>query len=138
MTLLSPIIQASSIYLGGALLSGAGIYELTPSRRASLWLCRSPLEFGTLHWRQGSGGVFRMVLENGLSCLGCCWVLTALLSYSVDMNLWWIAELAVYILLEKFRPRQRTAGPIHRRVADRLSWIGAGRGRSERLVQSQE
>ena len=48
-----------------------------------------------------------MGLEHGLFCLGCCWVLMTLLFYGGVMNLWWIAGLALYVLLEKLAP----AGP---------------------------
>ena len=63
-----------------------------------------PLEFLGRHWRQGAGGAFRMGLEHGLFCLGCCWVLMALLFYGGVMNLAWIAGLALYVLVEKLAP----------------------------------
>ena len=45
-----------------------------------------------------------MGLEHGAFCLGCCWVLMALLFYGGVMNLFWILGLAVYVLLEKTVP----------------------------------
>jgi predicted metal-binding membrane protein len=48
-----------------------------------------------------------MGLEHGLFCLGCCWVLMVLLFYGGVMNLWWIAGIALYVLIEKTAP----AGP---------------------------
>ena len=107
LALLSPMMQATSLYLGAALLIGAGLYQLTPLKYACLRHCRSPFDFIANHWRQGTGGAFRMGLEHGLFCLGCCWVLMALLFYGGVMNLWWIAGLAIYVLLEKLAP----AGP---------------------------
>lgn len=53
-------------------------------------------------------GAFRMGLEHGLFCLGCCWVLMVLLFYGGVMNLWWIAGLAIYVLIEKLA----SAGPF--------------------------
>ena len=45
-----------------------------------------------------------MGIEHGLSCLGCCWFLMALLFFGGVMNLYWIAGLALYVLLEKTLP----------------------------------
>jgi predicted metal-binding membrane protein len=104
LSLLSPTLQVSSLYLGAALLIGAGAYQLTPLKHACLHHCRSPIEFIARYWRQGSGGAFRMGLQHGVFCLGCCWVLMVLLFYAGVMNLWWIAGLALYILLEKLTP----------------------------------
>ena len=47
---------------------------------------------------------FRMGLEHGLWCLGCCWFLMVLLFFGGVMNLFWIAGLALYVLLEKTLP----------------------------------
>jgi predicted metal-binding membrane protein len=104
MALLSPVMMTGSAFLGGALLIGAGIYQLTPLKHACLRHCRSPFDFVTHHWRRGTLGAFRMGLEHGLFCLGCCWVLMVLLFYGGVMNLWWIAGLALYILIEKIIP----------------------------------
>ena len=104
MALLSPMMMTGSAFLGGALLIGAGIYQLTPLKQACLRHCRSPFDFITHHWRRGTFGAFRMGLEHGLFCLGCCWVLMVLLFYGGVMNLWWIAGLALYILIEKIIP----------------------------------
>jgi len=104
LTFLSPMMQTTSLYLGAGLLIGAGIYQLTPLKQACLRHCRSPLQFIAYHWRYGTGGALRMGLEHGLFCLGCCWVLMTLLFYGGVMNLWWIAGLAIYVLIEKLAP----------------------------------
>jgi predicted metal-binding membrane protein len=104
LALLSPMMQTTSLYLGAALLIVAGLYQLTPLKHACLRHCRSPIDYLAHHWRQGSVGAFRMGLEHGLFCLGCCWVLMALLFYGGVMNLWWITGLALYVLIEKLAP----------------------------------
>ncbi len=104
LALLSPMMQTTSVYLGAALLIGAGFYQLTPLKQACLRHCRSPIDFMAHHWRTGSSGAFRMGLEHGLFCLGCCWVLMFLLFYGGVMNLLWIGGLAFYVLLEKVAP----------------------------------
>ena len=104
LTLLSPTMRTTSLYLGATLLIAAGVYQLTPLKHACLRHCRSPLHFISHQWRQGTAGAFRMGLEHGLFCLGCCWVLMVLLFYGGVMNLWWIAGLALYVLIEKLFP----------------------------------
>lgn len=104
LSLLSPMMWASSVYLGAALLIAAGVYQLTPLKHACLRRCRSPLHFLASRWRPGRGAAFRMGVEHGLFCLGCCWVLMTLLFYGGMMNLWWIGGLALYVLIEKLTP----------------------------------
>ena len=52
----------------------------------------------------GRLGALRMGLEHGSSCLGCCWFLMGLLFFGGMMNLFWIAGLAAFILLQKTIP----------------------------------
>jgi predicted metal-binding membrane protein len=121
---LSPTMATRSVALGGILLIGAGVYQLTPLKDACLRHCRSPVGFIAQHWRPGAAGAFVMGLTHGLFCLGCCWVLMVLLFYGGVMNLWWIAGLALYVLIEKLAP----AGPRIGRFAGVLligwgSWL---------------
>ena len=110
LLLLSPMLHTTSVYLGGALLVAAGVYQLTPLKHACLRHCRSPLHFLASHWRKGRWGAFRMGLEHGLFCLGCCWVLMLLLFYGGVMSLWWIGGLALYVLVEKLLPLGHALG----------------------------
>ena len=43
-------------------------------------------------------------LRHGVYCVGCCWVLMALLFVGGVMNVLWIALLALLVLLEKLTP----------------------------------
>jgi predicted metal-binding membrane protein len=103
--LLSPMMVATSYWLGGAILLLAGLWQLTPIKGACLRHCRSPLSFLVQSWRPGRLGAFRMGLEHGAYCLGCCWFLMGLLFFGGIMNLFWIAGLAIYFLLEKLAPQ---------------------------------
>jgi len=102
--LLSPMMVSTSPALGGALLVGAGIYQLTPWKDACLEHCRSPAHFIAEHWRPGTAGAFRMGVEHGAFCLGCCWVLMGLLFFGGVMNLLWIAAITLFVLIEKVMP----------------------------------
>jgi len=88
----------------------AGLYQWTPLKNACLVHCRSPITFLAHHWRKGPTGAFRMGLHHGLYCVGCCWVLMALLFVFGVMNLLWIAALAIFVLLEKVLPRGDLVG----------------------------
>ncbi len=99
--LLSPMLVSASTVLGGILLIVAGVYQLTPLKRACLKHCRSPLQFILTHWRNGARGAFLMGIEHGVFCVGCCWFLMGLLFFGGIMNLYWIVGLAVFVLLEK-------------------------------------
>jgi predicted metal-binding membrane protein len=112
LTLLSPMMVSVSPLLGGGLLIGAGVYELTPLKHACLAHCRAPAHFISRHWRGGFAGSFRIGLALGLYCLGCCWVLMGLLFVGGVMNLLWIAAIGVFILLEKAIPFGETGGRI--------------------------
>lgn len=102
--LLSPNMVATSPGLGAVLLGAAGIYQLTPAKDACLRHCRSPAYFLSEHWRPGMAGAFRMGIVHGAWCLGCCWILMALLFVGGVMNLLWVAAIALFVLLEKALP----------------------------------
>lgn len=110
--LLSPMMKAESPVFGGVLLLAAGAYQFTPLKRACLDACRSPAEFLTRHWRQGVSGGFHVGVASGLYCLGCCWALMLLLFVGGVMNLWWIAALTVFVLLEKIAPFGAAGGRV--------------------------
>ena len=49
---------------------------------------------------------------HGLYCLGCCWILMALLFAVGAMNLVWVAALAAIVLVEKLLPHGDWIGRI--------------------------
>lgn len=89
---------------GAVIVLAAGLYQLTPLKTACLTHCRSPLQFLMTHWREGRAGALRMGIEHGLFCLGCCWLLMALLFVGGAMNLVWAAALAALVFVEKLLP----------------------------------
>ena len=110
--LLSPTMVATSPALGAALLIAAGAYQLTPLKAACLRHCQSPAHFIAQHWHPGARGAFRMGLEHGAFCLGCCWLLMGLLFVGGVMNLLWIAAIALFVLVEKVVPDAPLAGQL--------------------------
>ena len=66
---------------------------------------------------------FVMGVEHGAWCVGCCWMLMALLFVGGLMNFAWIAVLTFLVLIEKLAP----AGPIVGRISGvvLLAWAVA-------------
>src|SRR5271165_529966 len=90
--------------IGGALLIAAGLYQATPLKQACIDTCRSPMSFLVRYWRPGRAGAARLGLVHGMTCLGCCAALMALLFVFGVMNLVWVAALALVVLAEKVFP----------------------------------
>lgn len=87
--------------IAGVVLILAGVYQLTPLKYACLSKCRSPLGFIMSSWREGYLGSFRMGLEHGLFCFGCCWFLFVILFPLGIMNIAAMAIITVLIFAEK-------------------------------------
>lgn len=102
--LLSPMMSAASPLFAGAVLLAAGVYQWTPMKNACLRHCRSPLTFLLSDWKEGAAGAFRMGVDHGLFCVGCCWMLMLLPFAAGVMNLLWMAGITVLLLLEKAAP----------------------------------
>ncbi len=126
--LLSPAMAATSPLLNGGLLIAAGIFQWTPLKHVCLKGCRSPLSFLMSEWREGKAGAFIMGLRHGSYCVGCCWVLMALLFVAGVMNLLWVAVIALFVMAEKSLPR----GDLLGNVAG-VALVAAGAGLITRL-----
>lgn len=97
----SPALTHAAPRLGGAVLILAGLYQLSPLKTRCLSACRSPLAFVLGSWREGELGSFRMGIEHGISCLGCCWLLFVILFPLGMMNIAAMATLTGLIFAEK-------------------------------------
>lgn len=101
MLLVSPMMTLTSPVAAATMLVIAGAYQLTPLKRLCLRACQSPLGFMIGHWRAGIRGAFRMGIDHGIYCLGCCWALMLLLFVGGVMNLAVIAALTLFVAFEK-------------------------------------
>ena len=104
LLLVSPMMEITDPAIGATLLLIAGVYQLTPMKYACLRTCHSPLGFLMSRWRNGLSAAFRMGLEHGAYCVGCCWALMLLLFVGGVMNLAVIAALTVFVAFEKLAP----------------------------------
>jgi predicted metal-binding membrane protein len=114
--LLDSTMASRNNVLGGGVLIGAGIYQWTTLKDVCLARCQSPFLFIQQlgGFRRDAAGAMLLGLRHGAYCVGCCWVLMALLFVGGVMNVIWIALLALLVLLEKMlafgRWLARTAG----------------------------
>jgi predicted metal-binding membrane protein len=109
--ILSTTTMGSQIrWVSGATLLLTGLYQLSPLKNACLARCRTPARFISCHWRPGAIGALRLGMLHGAYCVGCCWMLMALLFVGGVMNLAWIAALSLLILAEKVLALGRWVG----------------------------
>ncbi len=104
VTKLSSLSMEMTARLGGLVLIGAGVYQLTPLKTACLTKCQTPLSFILTSWRDGVGGTFWMGAKHGAFCLGCCWLLFVILFPIGMMNVAAMAVITVLIFAEKSLP----------------------------------
>jgi predicted metal-binding membrane protein len=82
-------------------LFAAGVYQFTPLKDVCLRACRSPLDFIALRWGRSP---FRLGVDHGAYCVGCCWALMAVLVVAATMSLWAAAAIAAVVFAEKVLP----------------------------------
>ena len=120
--LLTPMMASASNIVGGTLLIFAGLYQWTPLKDVCLLQCQAPLGFILSHggFQGTTTNSLMLGFRHGLYCLGCCWALMVLLFAVGVMNLFWIAALAILVLLENVKP----SGRVIARIAGIASFAG--------------
>jgi predicted metal-binding membrane protein len=95
---LAPRMAPAGVALSASILMAAGIYQFTPLKRACLVRCRNPrvADIGG-----GAGEAFRVGVEEGFACLGCCWAMMAVMFAAGLMNLAAMALLGALMGGEK-------------------------------------
>lgn len=96
----------------GAVLIGAGLYQLTPLKTACLKRCRNPADFLVTHWSRGRMGALRLGVEHGAYCVGCCWALMGVLIVAGSMSLAWVVAIALVVAGEKLLPAGQLFGRL--------------------------
>lgn len=95
---LAPHMAPAGLALSASILVAAGIYQFTPLKWACLLRCRNPRG---AYVDDGAWGAFRIGIEEGLACLGCCWAMMAVMFAAGMMNLAAMALLGALMGLEK-------------------------------------
>jgi predicted metal-binding membrane protein len=105
--LLNASMASASALFSGAIFIGAGFYQFSALKHACLTQCRSPFPFFFTRWETKARGVFRLGVEQGVFCLGCCWAMMLVMFAVGVMNVVWMAALGVVMTVEKMLSGKR-------------------------------
>lgn len=89
------------VLIPGLVLVAAGVYQFSSWKQYCLTKCRTPIGFLMTEWRSGRRGALRMGLDHSVYCMGCCWLLMAVVFVTGAMSLLWMAAFSGLILAEK-------------------------------------
>ncbi|MER8436953.1 DUF2182 domain-containing protein [Mesorhizobium sp. M1312] len=95
--ILDPVVGA----IGAAALLVAGLYQFSGLKEACLMKCKNPFSILFSNWSARPGRIFRLGMEQGLWCLGCCWALMLVMFAVGVMNVFWMALIGLFTLIEK-------------------------------------
>ncbi|MBN9268901.1 MAG: DUF2182 domain-containing protein, partial [Mesorhizobium sp.] len=109
------LLDPAAGWAGAAALAVAGLYQFSSLKQACLKKCRNP--FSTLfgRWSDRPARIFRLGLEQGVWCLGCCWALMLVMFAVGIANIFWMALIGLFSVVEKQvqgRRASRLAGTI--------------------------
>ncbi|MGI8618967.1 MAG: DUF2182 domain-containing protein [Gemmatimonadaceae bacterium] len=100
----SPAFAGALPYAIAASLFSAGVYQLSPAKRACLRECESPVNFLMRRWKSGYGATLRLAVAHAAYCIGCCWALMVVLVVAGSMSLPWVLAIALVVFAEKILP----------------------------------
>jgi predicted metal-binding membrane protein len=87
--------------VGAATFALAGAFQFTEFKDRCLTQCRHPAAYMLRHYRRGQRAAFKMGLDHGLYCLGCCWALMLVMFAAGVADLEWMAALGALMTYEK-------------------------------------
>jgi predicted metal-binding membrane protein len=93
--------------LGSAIAPGvflaAGLYQFSGLKERCLVECRSPYAFVASRWqgRSPRREAWRLGLQHGVFCLGCCWVLMLVMFAVGVAHLGWMLALGAVMAAER-------------------------------------
>jgi predicted metal-binding membrane protein len=102
-------------YAAVAALGIAGLYQFSGLKEACLKKCRSPFAILFSRWSSRPLPILRLGAEQGVWCLGCCWALMLVMFAVGTMNIFWMALIGLFAVVEKQtsgRSATRLAGAI--------------------------
>lgn len=108
------LTPATGLFGAGALAT-AGLYQFSGLKEACLRKCRRPFTILFARWSTKPTAILKLGVEQGLWCLGCCWALMLVMFAAGLMNVFWMALLSLFAVVEKQiggKALSRTAGVI--------------------------
>ena len=92
---------ASNLWLAAALFVLAGLWQFTRTKEACQSGCLTPMQYFMARWQPGFTGGWRMGVDFGIVCVGCCWAIMALAFVGGVMSLLWMGLATVFMVAEK-------------------------------------
>ncbi len=111
--------------VGAAILVGAGLFQFSALKYRCLERCHTPFAFVASRWhgRAPMRGAFRLGVDHGAFCVGCCWALMLVMFVVGAGSLGWMLALAAVMAAEKNLPwGRRLSTPLGMGL---LAWGGA-------------
>ncbi|MDX8512779.1 DUF2182 domain-containing protein [Mesorhizobium captivum] len=105
---------------GAVALAIAGLYQFSGLKQACLKKCRNPFSILFANWSAQPWRIFRLGLQQGVWCLGCCWALMLVMFAVGAMNIFWMALIGLFTLIEK-----QTTGRVASRMAGAILLVWA-------------
>jgi predicted metal-binding membrane protein len=102
----APWLTSHGWLVGSAVLLIAGAFQFSALKYRCLDRCRTPLGFILGHWRglRPRYEAFRLGLDHGAFCVGCCWAIMLLMFVVGTGSVGWMLLLAAVMALEKNAP----------------------------------
>ena len=99
-------IAGSAWILGAAVLAAAGGFQFSALKYRCLEQCRTPLAFVASRWhgRAPAREAFRIGVDHGVFCVGCCWALMLCMFVVGTGSLGWMLALGALMAMEKNLP----------------------------------
>jgi predicted metal-binding membrane protein len=92
--------------IGAAILFIAGVFQFSRFKYLCLDACATPLSFVAARWRGQRPALesFRLGVDHGVFCVGCCWALMLLLFAVGTGSVGWMVALGGAMAIEKNTP----------------------------------
>lgn len=116
---------ANGWMVGVAVLAGAGLFQWSALKYRCLDECRSPFAFVGARWhgRSPARDAFRIGLDHGILCVGCCWALMLVMFVVGTGSVGRMVALAAVMVAEKNLPwGRRLRTPLGLGL---IGWAGA-------------
>jgi len=102
----SPALLVYGWAVGAAVLAGAGLFQFSALKYRCLEQCHTPFAFVASRWhgRAPRREAWRLGVDHGVFCVGCCWALMLLMFVVGTGSLGWMLVLAAVMAAEKNLP----------------------------------
>jgi predicted metal-binding membrane protein len=91
---------------GAGVLAAAGLFQFSALKYRCLEQCHTPFGFVASRWhgRAPAREAFRLGVDHGVFCVGCCWALMLCMFVVGTASVGWMLALAALMALEKNLP----------------------------------